>query len=202
MTTICSAGHPRATARWRSAYWRAVDSVLLSTWRSVDWRTYKKAVRARCEAVTLVAVSTLIGAHPDPRQARAIVASAPTSSSPAPAGTSAGGRRRARGDRLAGSQPGGDTAALQHRQAQPPPGCLAAQGAPAQHLVAFDVGAVAAALTGRLRFWAAAGGPTPARSNGDAPLSRSARRPRRRDRRPATTDRPPAAAVARRPPRR
>jgi len=39
MVTICSAGQPNATARWRSAYWRVVDSVLLITWRSVDCRT-------------------------------------------------------------------------------------------------------------------------------------------------------------------
>ena len=36
ITTIRSAGQPSAIARWRSAYWRSVDSVLLSTWRSVD----------------------------------------------------------------------------------------------------------------------------------------------------------------------
>ena len=30
---------PSATARWRRAYWRLVDSVFSSTWRRVDWRT-------------------------------------------------------------------------------------------------------------------------------------------------------------------
>ena len=41
MVTICSVAQPRAAARCRSAYWRVVDSVLVSTWRMVDWRTYK-----------------------------------------------------------------------------------------------------------------------------------------------------------------
>ena len=41
MVTICSAGQPSAIAFCRNAYWRAADSVLVSTCRSVDWRTYR-----------------------------------------------------------------------------------------------------------------------------------------------------------------
>ena len=36
-----SAGQPSAIAFCRNAYWRAADSVLVSTCRSVDWRTYR-----------------------------------------------------------------------------------------------------------------------------------------------------------------
>ena len=41
MVTIWSAGQPSAIARCRSAYCRVADSVLVSTCRSVDWRTYR-----------------------------------------------------------------------------------------------------------------------------------------------------------------
>ena len=41
MVTICSAGQPSAIAFCRNAYWRVADSVLVSTCRSVDWRTYR-----------------------------------------------------------------------------------------------------------------------------------------------------------------
>ena len=51
MTTIRSSGQPSATARSRSAYWRRVLSVFSNTWRSVDWRTYRYAMRDRCAAV-------------------------------------------------------------------------------------------------------------------------------------------------------
>ena len=34
-------GQPSAIAFCRNAYWRAADSVLVSTCRSVDWRTYR-----------------------------------------------------------------------------------------------------------------------------------------------------------------
>ena len=47
MTTTSSSGQPSATARWRSAYWRFVLSVFSKTWRSVDWRTYRYALRRR-----------------------------------------------------------------------------------------------------------------------------------------------------------
>ena len=36
-----SAAQPSAIAFCRNAYWRAADSVLVSTCRSVDWRTYR-----------------------------------------------------------------------------------------------------------------------------------------------------------------
>jgi len=39
MTITCSAGHPSATARWRSPYWRCVLSVFSKTCRIVDCRT-------------------------------------------------------------------------------------------------------------------------------------------------------------------
>ena len=39
--TMCSASQPSAIAFCRNAYWRAADSVLVSTCRSVDWRTYR-----------------------------------------------------------------------------------------------------------------------------------------------------------------
>jgi hypothetical protein len=41
MTTTCPPSHPKAIARWRRAYWRAPDSVLVSTWRRVDCRMYR-----------------------------------------------------------------------------------------------------------------------------------------------------------------
>ena len=41
MVTIASAGQPSAVAFCRNAYWRVADSVLVSTCRSVDWRTYR-----------------------------------------------------------------------------------------------------------------------------------------------------------------
>jgi hypothetical protein len=41
ITITCSAGQPNATARWRSAYWRSVEVVFSTTWRRVDWRTYR-----------------------------------------------------------------------------------------------------------------------------------------------------------------
>jgi hypothetical protein len=34
-------GPPECDRLLRNAYWRAADSVLVSTWRSVDWRTYR-----------------------------------------------------------------------------------------------------------------------------------------------------------------
>lgn len=53
MTTTWSIDQPRATARWRSAYWRSVEVVFSITWRSVDWRMYRYASRRRCSWVTL-----------------------------------------------------------------------------------------------------------------------------------------------------
>jgi hypothetical protein len=41
MVTMCSASQPSAIAFCRNAYWRVADSVLVSTCRSVDWRTYR-----------------------------------------------------------------------------------------------------------------------------------------------------------------
>ena len=41
MVTIASAAQPSAIAFCRNAYWRGADSVLVSTWRNVDWRTYR-----------------------------------------------------------------------------------------------------------------------------------------------------------------
>src|SRR6478735_11123127 len=55
MVTTWSAGQPRAIARCRNAYCRFADSVLVSTCRSVDCRTYRNAVRARWVLVTLPA---------------------------------------------------------------------------------------------------------------------------------------------------
>lgn len=39
MTTTWSLVHPRATARWRRPYWRSVEVVFSTTWRSVLCRT-------------------------------------------------------------------------------------------------------------------------------------------------------------------
>jgi hypothetical protein len=48
-----SRAHPSDTARSTRSYWRAVDSLLRSTWPAVDWRTYTSAPRRRCAAVIL-----------------------------------------------------------------------------------------------------------------------------------------------------
>ena len=88
----------------------------------------------------------------------------------------------------------GDAAVLQHRQARAAsPSGVAAQGPAAQLLVAFDVGAVAAARSPaahrRPLLGATGPGPAPAPPNEDAPGSRTARRSRRPDRPTAATGR-------------
>src|SRR5664279_3888494 len=92
MVTICPSGQPNAIARCRSAYCRVADSVLVSTCRSVDCRTYRYAIRDRCEFVTfdaVCAVSMLTGSHPPANAPSAIPASAWTRPSAEPFGGNA-----------------------------------------------------------------------------------------------------------------
>src|SRR5450755_4570920 len=89
MVTIWVSGQPSAIARCRSAYCRVADSVLVSTCRSVDCRTYRYAIRVRCEFVTfdaVCAVSTLTGSHPPANAPSAMPASACTRPSAEPFG--------------------------------------------------------------------------------------------------------------------
>src|SRR5207237_7491470 len=52
-TRIASGGQPSCRARCTRSYWRAVDSVLRSSWAKVDWRTYITAALERWELVIL-----------------------------------------------------------------------------------------------------------------------------------------------------
>src|SRR6478609_8997256 len=92
MVMIWLSGQPNAIARCRSAYCRVADSVLVSTCRRVDCRTYRYAIRVRCEFVTfdaVCAVSTLTGSHPPANAPSAIPASACTRPSAEPHGGNA-----------------------------------------------------------------------------------------------------------------
>jgi hypothetical protein len=88
MVTICSIGQPNAIVFCRRAYWRAADSVFVSTCRSVDCRTYRYAVRDKCALVTFDALAAVVIASHRPASApSAMAASTETISSAASAST-------------------------------------------------------------------------------------------------------------------